>query len=226
MCTEDTPIDNRDVLCGGQYYVRNRNLDPGEYDKYIIQFLESGENGDSRTDTLTIGDVVLNQYSLNVRRMQRTPDFPANYLGLGFDSKILDALIKESLITTKSWSFFPGWRGTEVHSQREGSLVIGGYDKSLVGRDTRNIPMTVEDGCPLRFKSKSLRLKKDGDTSGGTSLQSSEDLDICIDTRYYGMKVPRGMFEEIVKLAGVRTVDTKPDGIYNASGTLLWSEEQ
>lgn len=62
---------------------------------------------------------------------------PQNALGLGRGSPLLDMLVKQGKIASRSWSLFWGWQGKEKSHQMEGNFVIGGYDKAKTGDEDR-----------------------------------------------------------------------------------------
>lgn len=101
-------------------------------------------------------------------------------LGLGKDSTFLQELVQRNASPSNSWGLDAG---SQI-SQREGELVIGGYNRARVGGNIQWQPISRMEGarpCPLRVTISDIRLQ---DASGEfTSLESTsgEKQEACIE---------------------------------------------
>lgn len=88
------------------------------------------------TDTLSFeaDDATVSEYPIWRTKIGKVPQ---NALGLGRASPLLDMLMKQKKIASRTWSLFWGWQGREKSQQMEGNFVLGGYDQAKTGGDER-----------------------------------------------------------------------------------------
>lgn len=70
-----------------------------------------------------------------------------NGLGMGRNSTLLNALVSNGTISSKTWSFWNGWTGTEAQHQMDGSLIFGGYDAAKISGKNITLPFSSENDC-------------------------------------------------------------------------------
>ncbi len=70
-----------------------------------------------------------------------------NGLGMGRNSTLMNALVSNGTISSKSWSFWNGWTGAEAQHQMDGSLILGGYDAAKISGRNITLPFSNENDC-------------------------------------------------------------------------------
>lgn len=68
-----------------------------------------------------------------------------NFLGLAKNSTVLNRLSWAGLIASRAWGYYQGWTGAETEHQRDGSLVLGGYDKAKTIGENTTFPIFDEN---------------------------------------------------------------------------------
>jgi hypothetical protein len=70
-----------------------------------------------------------------------------NSLGLGKESLLLTNLVKSQLTVSRVWSLWWGWVGSDASTQRDGSLVLGGYDAEFTKGSNHTSPFSIDKRC-------------------------------------------------------------------------------
>lgn len=87
-------------------------------------------------------------------------------MGLGTNSSLLNSLVASGDIPSRVWGLDWGWTGATNDTWRDGSLVLGGYDKSRVKDNklyTQDFPANFgdSDGCALIVFITAISMKND-----------------------------------------------------------------
>lgn len=83
----------------------------------------------------------MGNFEFGVRNSSNNEFVPKGQIGMGRSSTFIKALADANRTSSNTWSLF--W-GTEVtKTPRDGSLIIGGYDKSLIG-NARNVTIPFD----------------------------------------------------------------------------------
>lgn len=70
-----------------------------------------------------------------------------NSLGVGRNSTLLNALVSNGAISSRTWSFWNGWIGAETQHQMDGSFILGGYDAAKISGRNITLPFSTENDC-------------------------------------------------------------------------------
>lgn len=106
-------------------------------------------------------------------------------LGLGLDSKFLDRLVDSGLIRARAFGLNAGSRS--LAHPRDGSLILGGYDRASISGPFTEYPMNYELNdefamrvCPLQVQIRRLFLRP----AGGDDIPLSDEaspIPACIE---------------------------------------------
>jgi hypothetical protein len=110
-------------------------------DKSISTRKDDGFKADWTEDTLSFGsNTSLSSFGFGVPQKDSPQGFYSTQaqLGLGRNSTFLGALASAGDIGTKAYSMFWGLVGGPADRQTQGSLVLGGLDKSLIADQNAN----------------------------------------------------------------------------------------
>ncbi|EWC48899.1 hypothetical protein DRE_00204 [Drechslerella stenobrocha 248] len=148
-------------------------------------------------ETIKIGDSVINDFLLLSSDKMKPDD--TNYLGLGKNSTILNALYDMGRIPSKVWGYWGGWTGVTKQTIQEGSLVLGGYDESKVSGGFVSYKVTNDqNGCNLRILIKDIRLRAINGVE--TSIfDRGMNIDACISPTFNSLSLPRNMVLRIAQ---------------------------
>lgn len=95
------------------------------------------------TDTISLGTSQLTEAPLTV-----ISKVAMNGLGLGPSSSLLDRLINDSLIASRSWSAWGGQFASGAKEAMDGHIVFGGQDEAKITGDNETFPtLPVESDC-------------------------------------------------------------------------------
>lgn len=87
-------------------------------------------------------------------------------LGLGLNSSLLNSLLAAGKIPSRVWGLDWGWTGDSDKTWRDGSLVLGGYDKSRI-KDNKLFTQDFSpdssdpDGCAMLVFITGISMKND-----------------------------------------------------------------
>ncbi|KAL8791510.1 MAG: hypothetical protein Q9213_000127 [Squamulea squamosa] len=99
------------------------------------------------TDSLKLNStLLLENFPLGITRAN-TEGF--NMIGLGRNSTLLNALFSVGAIASRTWGFAWGWQGADSNHQRDGSLILGGYDFARTKGPNVTYPFALTGGCRL-----------------------------------------------------------------------------
>lgn len=89
-------------------------------------------------------------------------------IGLGTNSSLVNSLYAAGKIPSRMWGLDWGWTGATDDTWKDGSLVLGGYDKSRVKDGkffAQNFPLDLgaSDGCALIVFITGISMKNDTD---------------------------------------------------------------
>ena len=146
-------------------------------------------------------------------------DKPHNQLGLGRNSSFVDALLKAGEIASNTWSLWWGWHGTEESHRREGSLMLGGYDKAKTGGDDKNRytqDISPGPGCPSGLIAQVRRImvnQADGQVRMVFGSQR-KPLEACIKPDSGLIHLPRDERKQLEKILPAKSIGPSR-GIYS-----------
>lgn len=157
----------------------------------------------------------------------------ATHLGLGDGSVLLDELVANDVIATRSWGLDSG--SQSLLYPRQGNLVFGGYDDSSVLGPFTTYPMNYdirlnERVCPLQVQVQSMALRL-SDTYEISIFQNSQVLTACIEPYDNLFRLPsediqviQGAFERVTGYSGALSpVPNSPDlGLYDLEPGLIY----
>ncbi|KAK6498384.1 hypothetical protein TWF481_010975 [Arthrobotrys musiformis] len=231
-CNSTRPKDCR---LGPSYHPNTEILAGGVYSRHQVQdstntSIQSTAKGVDilGNETLSIGGRVLNGFEFQSNRDQLSPStrglgtLVSSYIGLGTGSTLINRLYNQGMISTRAWSFFPGWIGTDswFNLVREGVLIIGGYDANLTaGGEFQEFPIPQfgqgrDPSCPFPIEVSGV--KWFGKDAIDSSIPERQPFTACVNPGTNLFEFPYGIWET---LAGFG--DNTPLAAYrNVSGTL------
>jgi hypothetical protein len=118
-------------------------FEPNSFTRKVLDFW---------SDTLTINkNMSISNFAIGMpnRDLSASGHQPLSGIGLGPNSAILGTLKSGGKIASRTWSMFYGWMGAEEETQRDGSFVLGGYDRAKTSG--RAYPFDMADGCESRL---------------------------------------------------------------------------
>lgn len=106
--------------------------------------------GDWGTESLVVGDVVLEEYPIGMPGFDVKNVYNSQgLLGLGFNSTLLTALKDAGHISSRSYGYWWGLDGVTQESQMDGAIVFGGYDAAkATGSNLTSDLIRPTEGCP------------------------------------------------------------------------------
>ncbi|KAK6514601.1 hypothetical protein TWF281_004799 [Arthrobotrys megalospora] len=128
-------------------------------------------------------------------------------LGLSPYSAFVKELYNIGRIPSRTWGFFPGWVGTTPSTDQYGSLVLGGYDKSLVSG--KFIEYEIDGSwrgkniCGMRIDVTEVRVKN-AESGVETAISfAGETLRPCIDLTISHIQLPARVFFRLLNRIGM-----------------------
>lgn len=130
-----------------------------------------------------------------------------NLLGMGRNSTLLNALVSEGAISSRTWSFWNGWTGSQIEHQLDGSLVIGGYDSAKIstGRNI-TVPFTDSPHCARGYLVTVSDIKMNlvnGSTPSIIGTSDGSAMQACIAPDYPIMTLSVDIWNAFVEVSGV-----------------------
>ncbi|KAI9669925.1 MAG: hypothetical protein M1831_006961 [Alyxoria varia] len=103
------------------------------------------------TESFTLKpNVTLDDYKFGIPRTDfRSSSQRLNALGMGVKSSLLDALVSQGYIDSRTFSMYWGRPGAASAAQRDGHVVFGGYDQGKIrGKNFTTTLSAVSAACP------------------------------------------------------------------------------
>ena len=84
--------------------------------------------------------------------VNRGPAGHRSALDMRRNSNLLNALIPKGAISSRTYSDWARWTGPEARYQKDGSLILGGYDAAKISGGNITLPLTNNDNnCPQGY---------------------------------------------------------------------------
>ena len=80
--------------------------------------------------------------------LTRVDGLMMNAIGLGRNSTLLNYLVSAGAIASRTWSMWQGWTGADSQHQKDGTLVLGGYDAAKAFGANITQPLVPDPNCP------------------------------------------------------------------------------
>ena len=167
------------------------------------------------TDTLKLtSNVSLPQFPVQIIRTGSI----GNTISLGLNSRLLNTLVSARAIASRSWSFYHGWQGAELEHQKDGSLVLGGYDKSKI--TGRNITLPIkpvkdcDSGLVVAVSAITMSLQN-GSNFDILGASSGDSLQACIAPCFTTTTLPSAVWESFLQFSGSVPASTDIGTFYN-----------
>lgn len=130
-----------------------------------------------------------------------------NTIGLGSESAWLHELVQRYIIPARSWALFTGWSGGQAQYQKDGNLVLGGYDQAKIkpNGQTITLPLDTSGVCPggLLVSVDDVQISYRNATANSIQRQYAEPtFQACIDPTFPGLMLTNNIFDHFVELSG------------------------
>lgn len=186
---------------------------PGEA---IERNASSNLNG---TDTLHLNSTTaFSKFPLGIYR-NYGPIWQRNYLGMGRNSTFLKFLQSQRLVESQIWSLFWGWSGLTPSTQVDGSLILGGYDKSKLSGGNYTKPFQYSSLCPTSWMItfSDIQTKSADGTITSIMGSSRSRLTACIKPDVTLITLPGDVFQSFLTNAGGTNLG-------DARGMIQWGQ--
>ncbi|KAK6360944.1 hypothetical protein TWF730_007059 [Orbilia blumenaviensis] len=208
---------NMEILAGGVY--SNHQIPDSSNTTLRIQ--SANDNKIATNETLMIGGRVLDDFTFqaNIDQLSNATrglkNLVSSYIGLGVGSTLLERLYADGTIASRAWSFFPGWisSGELAAAIHDGSLIIGGYDASLIINSTfHEYPISPTHDKDCLFPIQVSKVMWLGTDAINASAEAGAFV-ACIDPGKNRFEFPMGVWENLWQ----RNWDTGLHGVQNVS---------
>lgn len=173
-------------------------------------------------DTLTVApQVSLKDFTLGVSRGEGET---MNTLALGQNSTLLQRLVDDGTISSKTWGYWHGWTGANVEHQHDGSLIFGGYDSAKVMGPNVTLATNdlgaIEANCyRVRIKDVTMNLKNGSALSILDASKSTEKIG-CVFPNFDTLSLPKAMWDSFLAISGSTYVE-RSASVINWWGMLV-----
>lgn len=120
---------------------------------------------------------------------------PSAFLGLSEESDLLERLLNDGHISSKTWGFFASWTGIIAGSGgtiQDGGLVLGGYDASKISGPFTNFELGSHPDCLLPLGVRELKVMGQTVTRDVSRYGTEpETFEACIDPFIRGFSFPQ-----------------------------------
>ncbi|KAL5449777.1 hypothetical protein PMIN05_001190 [Paraphaeosphaeria minitans] len=214
-CTDDYSSKACVTFRGGAY-----DASKSSTDKSIGTRKDSDSfKADWTEDTLSFGsNTSLSSFGFGVPQQDLNQAFTSqSQLGLGRNSSFLQALASAGDIGTKAYAMFWGLVGGPAEKQSQGSLVLGGVDKSLIADQNENFTASLfwgsKCGTGMLVTISDILLNWPNGTDMSIFMGSqSMAIQACISPSFAGlMSLPLSYYNSFWSLAGGTPPDNKSE---------------
>lgn len=222
---------------GGQYDERSQTKSTPPRNAYPLEDPQQYPELNFLSDTLKLNEnVTLSNMPLAMPLAEALRDGPLSVyhprfaVGLGRNSTMLNRLVSQDLIKSRSWSMFWGWFGATAQTQRDGTFIFGGYDKARVkGPGFTHALRAPTDDCPtgMLVTISDLTLHFPNGSAARLLPESrSAAIQSCIVPDYPAfMTIPVDpYFNSFVNLTGTNVTTASTGGLN--IGTLVYKLDQ
>lgn len=129
-----------------------------------------------------------------------------NGLGMGRNSTLLNALVSNGTISSRTWSFWNGWTGAEAQHQMDGSLILGGYDAAKISGRNITLPFSTENDCLRGYVATISDIKLNlvnGSTPSILGPSHGSAMKACVAPDYPVMTLSIDIWTAFVEASGV-----------------------
>jgi hypothetical protein len=142
----------------------------------------------------------------------------SNSLGLGRNSTVLESLVSQNRIGSRTWSLFWGWQGAIKEHQMQGSLVLGGYDAAKTMGANFTGDFLRQPSCPgsLVVYMSDIRLNWANGTKASLFDTSGAALRACINPGIPLLTLPKDALNNLVSMVGGKYLGPSGGIYFNA----------
>ena len=181
------------------------------------EYLQNHQNDTYGTDTLEVNSTLsLAQFPFGVNR---GPGDHRNALGMGRNSTLLNALFSTGAISSRTYSYWAGWTGPEAQYQKDGNLILGGYDAAKISGGNITLPLTHNDEhCPEGYvvTISDIRLNLlDGSSPSILGTSAGSALRACVNPSMPVIILSENIWNSFVAESGVTQISSPPNTGYS-----------
>ena len=202
-------------------------------DAYPLEDIHAYPEMNYIADTVRIGEnITLDDMALALPLGEALGDGPLSIfhpkfaIGLGGNSTMLNRLMSDGKIKSRSWSMFWGWEGANSDTQMDGSFIFGGYDKAKVRGGGFKQPLRApDDTCPtgMLVTISDISLKFPNGLQESLFPESrSAAIQACIMPAYPAfMTIPKDpYFNQFINFTGTNVTTSSTGGLNQ--GTMVY----
>ena len=159
------------------------------------------------SDTLRVNSTLsISNFPFGVRHGQEGDLALQNWIGLGRNSTLLNALVAKGAISSRVYGFWTGLMGAESLYQMDGNLVLGGYDAAKISGESITLPVTRDDSCPSGNIVSITNIKLSLPNGSEPSILGSaydEGLAACVVPSHAVLDLPESVWDAFVATSGM-----------------------
>lgn len=193
-------------------------------DPPVTPFVDDGVDSNWTTDSLTVDDdSSLRSFKLGVPADQLHRNRPQAEIGVAVNSTFINALRTMGNISSNIYSLF--WGDEFANQPRDGSVVFGGYDESIMGESVVTKAFTQTDSrCPEGMMVDLTEMKLNNQNGTVIDLLAGFGiLHVCVVPSLRAvMAIPRDYGRKLIDSMGGRRSDNET----NVAGKLVSAGER
>lgn len=161
------------------------------------------------TDSLHLNpDITVDEFPF---ALSKSAQKSSGSVGLGRKSTILDSLVQQGTIASKTWSLFMGWQETGKSQKINGRLALGGYDKAKTVGHGLVGGFSNDRGCPTSLVVEMSDILLSSQNGGSKRLgPDASTVRMCVDPNSPFTTLPKDVYERLTEaLPDHRRVSTE-----------------